>query len=131
MAKKVDGISQSGFIREHLNADRDVKYRVVADAWKTAGNPGEIKSSLFYLVKNKMGLAKGKPAKKLGRPRKATGAVASVVASPAPIENDAAVTYREIEGTLDTLVHQAMELRNLQLAESLLAARRRASIQLV
>jgi hypothetical protein len=48
--RKADGVSQSDFIREQLNANRDVKHRVVADAWKGAGYPGEIKSSLFYHV---------------------------------------------------------------------------------
>jgi hypothetical protein len=129
MAKRAAGISQSSFIREKLSADRSIKYRDVADAWKEAGHPGAIKSSLFYLVKNKMGLSTG--ARK-GRPGRKPGARA---ASPTPSASanggEAAEAYREIEATLDTLIRQASELRNAQLAEELRAARRQASKQLV
>jgi hypothetical protein len=131
MAKRVEGVSQSSFIREKLNADRDVKYRVVADAWKSAGHPGEIKSSLFYLVKNKMGLAGGARRGRPGRKPKAASASAAHAPSTSASGGETSATYREIEETLDSLIRQANELRNSQLAEDLRAARRQASIQLV
>jgi hypothetical protein len=127
--RKADGVSQSDFIREQLNANHDVKHRVVADAWKAAGYPGEIKSSLFYLVKNKMGLAKG--TVKRGRPRKSSEAPIAAPAASGADRNDAASAYRAIESELDGLVRHALELKDHSLAEKLLAARRRASIELV
>jgi hypothetical protein len=129
--RKADGVSQSDFIRELLNANQDVKHRVVADAWKVAGYPGEIKSSLFYLVKNKMGLAPAKRGRP-GRPRKPIVAAPSAPSVTNPAAGaDAASIYREIESKLDGLVRRAMDLRDHSLAEKLLAARRRASIKLV
>jgi hypothetical protein len=128
--RKADGVRQSDFIRELLTANRDVKHRVVADAWKVAGYPGEIKSSLFYLVKNKMGLAPGKRGRP-GRPRKPIAAPSASSVTESPVGTDTAASYREIESRLDELIHQAMGIKDLALAEKLLAARRRASIQLV
>jgi hypothetical protein len=109
------------------NANQDVKHRVVAGAWKAAGYPGEIKSSLFYLVKNKMGLAPGKR----GRPRKTTAAPNAPDAKVGAGLSEAASIYREIESELDGLVRRAIEVKDHSLVEKLLAARRRASIKLV
>jgi hypothetical protein len=126
--KSAGGVSQSSFIRDKLNANAGVKAAQVASAWKEAGHPGEIKSSLFYLVKNKMGLSKPRTA---GR-RRAAPAPAAVAAAPhASRESESTATYLEIEHTLDSLIHQADQLRNASLAEDLRNARRRVSIKLV
>jgi hypothetical protein len=45
--------------------------------------------------------------------------------------NNAEPNYGHIESKLDELIHNAMTIRHLPLAEKLLAARRRASIRLV
>jgi hypothetical protein len=131
MARSSNGVNQSAFIREKLSANPGIKYRDVADAWKEAKLPGEIKSSLFYLVKNKMGSAKTAAPKRRGRPPKNRSASISTAAAPSASAGDAAEIYREIEHKLDVLIHRAMLLHNLQLAENLLVARRRASIHLV
>jgi hypothetical protein len=132
MAKKSAGKpNMSDFIRAALKANSKASAKEVIQGWKDAGNPGELKASLFYLVKNKAGYSTPRGGKKRrGRPpgaAKATGAAAPKAAAP----RRSTSVYLEMEQALDALVQLAENVGDSGLAAALRTARRSVSAQLV
>ena len=131
MAKKAAGKpNMSEFIRLALKANPKASAKEVIQGWKDAGNSGELKNSLFYLVKNKAGYSKPRGGKKRrGRPvgSKNVAAAAPKAATPRKSTN----VYLEMEQALDALVQLAEGIGNVDLAASLRTARRSVSAQLV
>lgn len=106
--------SRSQFIRDKLAENRRVKYQEVAAAWAATGHPGEIKSTLFYLVKSKSKKGKGRRA-----------------VDSADETSPREMILASMEKTLDRLMADAISLKDAKLMDELRIARRRVSAMLV
>lgn len=123
--KRGDGPTRSDFIRDQLKANPNVSAKDVQDAWAKAGHKPALKTTLFYLIKGKLGLSKRRKGKgRRGRRRAEAAVVAQAAASPNG-------SYLDIERALDKLIHQADEIGDRKLADALRQARRRASTALI
>ncbi|HVJ80253.1 MAG TPA: hypothetical protein VNC50_04210 [Planctomycetia bacterium] len=131
MAKKAAGKpNMSEFIRLALKANPKASAKEVIQGWKDAGNSGELKNSLFYLVKNKAGYSKPRGGKKRrGRPVGSKNVVAAAPKAAGP--RKASSVYLAMEQTLDGLVQQADGLGETELASAFRSARRTVSAKLV
>lgn len=116
--KRGEGPNKSEFIRGILNQNSGAKLGDVNEAWKAAGHSGLITPTLYYQVKSKLGLTKGR---KRRRRR-----VATESKGPSPAD-----AYLAIERELDHLVAKAAGLGDQRLAEAIRTARRRASSKLI
>lgn len=119
MARGVkEGPNRSEFIRNQLKANKKVKHKEVVEAWKKAGHDGEIKATLYYLVKSKM---KGK-----------RGPKREDASSQEPADaNSKDTVLLDMEKQLDKLIVAASLMRDSKLADDLRIARRRVSALLV
>ena len=118
--RKAGSPNRSEFIRKHLSAKPEAKLSDVNDAWKKAGNSGELTATLFYQVKSKAGFVRGRGKRggaRRGRPP------ASASSAPGG--------YLAIEQALDGLIATAVRLGDDRLATDLRSARRHASVKLV
>lgn len=125
--RKAGSPSRSDFIRKQLGAKPEMNLTEINEAWKKAGNSGDITATLFYQVKSKAGLSKrrGRRGRRgPGRPRGTTTVAASTT-------SNGHGSYLSIEQALDSLVANAVSLGDKALAESLRNARRLASSKLV
>lgn len=124
---KGGGPNRSEFIRGVLTSNPKATSKDVQDAWSAAGNTQKLSHTLFYVVKGKMGLPKGKRrrGKRAGRPTQAASNGATAASKPS------SGGYLEIERTLDGLIAKAEVLNDRKLADDLRQARRRASMALV
>lgn len=118
--KKKGAVNKSAFIRGVLEKNSAASAKDAQDAWKSAGHKGKLSPALFYQTKARMGLG-SRRQKRRGRPAKAA-------ASAALASTD---SYLAIEQQLDKLIAQSVELKDGNLSDALLTARRRASAKLL
>lgn len=130
MAKKQAGSSgepnKSQFIRDLLRDNARTKPADASAAWASAGHGGEIKPTLFYIVRGRM----KKRRRKGGRRAKAKGVVAAPQA-PVVAATDTAKSYLSLERAIEGLVGQAEGIKDARLVEALRNARRMASAKLI
>ena len=126
--RKAGSPSRSDFIRKQLASKPDLKLSEANEAWKKAGNSGEITATLFYQVKSKAGHVKHRTGARRGRPGRRPGT--SVVASSVRAHGGGG-SYLTIEATLDSLIATAEGLGDRTLADSLRTTRRIVSAKLV
>lgn len=107
--RKKGAPSRSAFIREQLKTNSKLSLSDVNDLWKKS-HRGDITGTLFYQVKSKLGITRGKN----GRAGRRSGN-----------------SYLAIEMSLEKLVAETEAIGNKDLAEALRTARRMASAQLV
>ena len=127
--RKAGSPSRSEFIRKQLAAKPEAKLAEVNEAWKKAGNSGDITATLFYQVKSKAGHAKPRTGKRRGRPPGRPAGSVAVASSPA--RSHGGGSYLSIEATLDSLIATAESLGDRTLADSLRTTRRVVSAKLV
>lgn len=120
--RKAGGPNKSAFIRDILLADPKASAKDVQAKWVDAGNKDGLNPTLFYLMKNKLGLSKPRGGGRRGR---------RPAAAAAPTGGEPNGGYLEIERALDRLISQAEGLSDRKLAEDLRQARRRASMALI
>jgi hypothetical protein len=119
------GPNQSAFIRELFGKNPDLKLGDANKAWTEAGNSGEIGTSLFYVIKRKLGLTRStKSGKRRGRP---PGSGAKGVVSA----GRRASGYEAIEDALDEVIQKLREFGDLELVDELRTARRKIGAKLV
>jgi len=119
--RKAGSPSRSDFIRKQLASKPESKLAEVNEAWKKAGNSGEITATLFYQVKSKAGHVKRTGARRGRPPGRPAGSGAPKASSG----------YASIEATLDSLIATAESLGDRSLADSLRTTRRIVSAKLV
>lgn len=120
--RKAGSPSRSDFIRKQLASKPESKLAEVNEAWKKAGNSGEITATLFYQVKSKAGHVKRTGARRGRPPGRPAGSGATKSSSGG---------YASIEATLDSLIATAEGMGDRSLAESLRTTRRIVSAKLV
>jgi hypothetical protein len=138
--------NKSTFLEDWLKNHPESKESEVAEAWKSAGNAGTISPSLFYKIKNDLGLRvrrrrgsvkRTKHAKHVGtlgrgrgRPKMRAETAAVVVHHAEPTHRgSSARTLVELERELDHLIFQLMNVGGLDEVETLLRQARRILVR--
>jgi hypothetical protein len=120
--RKAGSPSRSEFIRKQLSAKPESKLSDINEAWKKAGNSGEITATLFYQVKSKAGGVRRRRGRPPGSGKRGPGR------PPRAAGNS---SYLAIEQALDALIGAAESMNDQTLADNLRTARRSVSAKLV
>lgn len=129
--KRSAGTNKSEFIRNVLEKNPEASAKDVQTAWTEAGETEELNPTLYYQIRQKLGLSRGRGRRRGGRKRKAEAGATPVAARAVTANGSSNDDYLALESQIDKLVAQAEAIGDSKLASDLRQARRRVSAKLL